>query len=302
METHTHHNRNAPHSVETAWINSFTVLQTEVRFIFIFPLLHADRVCWWIDHWLHSRFSLLVRSQGLVPPICEQLLSQVKKKKSLSHFPPLPPFLPPQSSLPTSFPPSLPPSSASSAVWAERLFSQPLWRSNEEKAAIALLIAEGLGCSEVPFVFQFICVGPGKTNNNVADLADPSIECEQVGSAIVHTYHIIVSRWGTRGMTDFIQSLSFFLSLQLIYIFNRFSFRFTPTCWCFKSWCNWIRVQTQTHPQASVILSIITIVVRCYSLRAHWNTFSAFLNRYAVNLHIQVMQMWNYWICAKYGI
>lgn len=112
METHTHHNRNAPHSVATAWINSFTVLQTEVRFIFIFPLLHllhADRVCWWIDHWLHSRFSLLVRSQGLVPPICEQPLSKVKKKEVPFTFSPLA-SLPPSSVLPSYLLPSLPPS------------------------------------------------------------------------------------------------------------------------------------------------------------------------------------------------
>lgn len=58
-----------------------------------------------------------------------------KKKK----FFPLPPCLP--------RPPCLPPSSASSAAVPAATFSQPLWRSNEEKGAVALLIPGRLGCS-----------------------------------------------------------------------------------------------------------------------------------------------------------
>lgn len=127
--------------VETSGTNSFTVhwkplWRRRASCFFFFVSAACGRVrtntppcCCWIDHWLHP-IQPLVRSLGLVPPICEQLLSQVGEKNPFQIF-----------FSPSPLPPS---SSASSAAWAQRPgcdFLSAMWR----REPLILLIPGRLG-------------------------------------------------------------------------------------------------------------------------------------------------------------
>ena len=107
-----------------------------------------------------------------------------EKKKSLTFFFFLP-FLPPS---PPS-PPSLPPQhqvQPERSVPAATFSSQPLWRSNEEQAAVAPL-TPGLvwdAVTAVCFPLGSYLYISRENKQYVADLADPSIGCKQVGEPL----------------------------------------------------------------------------------------------------------------------
>lgn len=140
-----------------------------------------------------------------------------KKKKSLFEF-----FFPSPPSLSSLS--SLPPSSASSAAWAQRpgcdFFFQPLWRSNEEQAAVAPL-TPGLvwdAVTAVCFPLGSYLYISRENKQYIADLADPSIGCKQVGEAFVSLLRKNDLRWSRWGNTALLH-LFYCNGLFNIYIF-----------------------------------------------------------------------------------